>query len=141
MIPDDQIRMVIGILISLPFSFMLPHISSVSFKKAYSLIFSIALQYYVYDYPVIISLLFHPLVYFTLKMVDRKRCGLIITFLTMLLVSFYFAYVMIVDYGRWQIDISVILMMSICKYSLFAFAYQDGEESVTNKHKFEHRNK
>jgi hypothetical protein len=32
-----------------------------------------------------------------------------------------------------------MLMMSICKYSLFAFAYQDGEDSVKNLDKFEHR--
>lgn len=101
MIPDDQLRMVIGIFISLPFSFLLPHISNFGFKKAYSLIFSIILQYYVFDYPIILSLLLHPLVYFTIKMVDRTKCGLIITFLTMLLVSFYYIYVMIVDYGRW----------------------------------------
>ena len=136
MIPDDQLRMITGILISLPASFLLPYISNYGFKKAFSIIFSIALQYYVFDYPIILSLLFHPLVYFAIKMVDRKKCGLIVTSLTMLLVSFYYIYVMIVDYGRWSIDISVILMMSICKYSLFAFAYQDGDDSVKDKHIF-----
>ena len=136
MIPEDQQRMVTGIFISLPVSFLLPYINNIGFKKAFSIILSIALQYYVYDYPVILSLLFHPIVYFTIKMVDRKKCGLIISFLTMLLVSFNYIYVMIVDYGRWQIDISVTLMMSICKYSLFAFAYQDGEDSVKDKHTF-----
>ncbi len=134
MIPEDQLRMVTGIIISLPASFLLPYFNNLGFKKAFSIISSIALQYYVFDYPIIFSLLFHPFVYHTIKMVDRKKCGLIITFLTMLLVSFYYIYVMIVDYGRWQIDISVILMMSICKYSLFAFAYQDGEDSVKDKH-------
>ena len=136
MIPEDQQRMVTGIFVSLPVSFLLPYINNIGFKKAFSIILSIALQYYVFDYPVILSLLCHPIVYFTIKIVDRKKCGLIITFLTMLLVSFYYIYVMIVDYGRWQIDISVTLMMSICKYSLFAFAYQDGEDSVKDKHIF-----
>lgn len=47
----------------------------------------------------------------------------------MFIVSLYHVYVMIVDYGRWQIDISTILMMGVCKYSLFAFSYQDGQDS------------
>lgn len=34
---------------------------------------------------------------------------------------------MIVDYGGWNLDVSTIIMSNICKYSLFAYAYQDGQ--------------
>jgi lysophospholipid acyltransferase len=36
---------------------------------------------------------------------------------------------MVVDYGGWTLDVSTILMGNVCKYSLFAFAYQDGGSS------------
>ena len=31
-----------------------------------------------------------------------------------------------VDYGGWTLDVSVIIMTMVCKYSEFAYALQDG---------------
>jgi hypothetical protein len=33
---------------------------------------------------------------------------------------------MIEDYGGWQLDVSVIYMMTILKFSSLAFSYEDG---------------
>ncbi len=33
---------------------------------------------------------------------------------------------MINNYGGWEIDVTTILMMSICKFSSIAFSYEDG---------------
>ena len=39
---------------------------------------------------------------------------------------------MVDDFAGWEIDVSTILMMSICKFSSIAFSYEDGmkEDSV-----------
>ena len=36
---------------------------------------------------------------------------------------------MIEDYGGWQLDVSVIYMMTIIKFSSLAFSYEDGAKS------------
>lgn len=36
-------------------------------------------------------------------------------------------YRMIFDYGNWTLDINVILMINVCKYSSVAFCYYDSE--------------
>lgn len=35
---------------------------------------------------------------------------------------------MVYDYGGWELDVSTILMMSICKFSSIAFSYEDGSK-------------
>ena len=44
----------------------------------------------------------------------------------MFLLSTYHIYRMNVDYGGWTLDVSVVIMMNVCKYSEFAYALQDG---------------
>lgn len=46
----------------------------------------------------------------------------------MVLLSVYHIYRLITDYGSWTLDVSTILMGNVCKYSLFAYSYQDGAE-------------
>jgi lysophospholipid acyltransferase len=35
---------------------------------------------------------------------------------------------MLTDYGGWNIDVTTIYMMSVCKFSMVAFSYEDGEK-------------
>lgn len=48
--------------------------------------------------------------------------------MSMALLSVYHIYRLITDYGSWTLDVSTILMGNVCKYSLFAYSYQDGAE-------------
>lgn len=44
----------------------------------------------------------------------------------------------IYDYGSWRMDVTTILMMSICKYSAFAWCVRDGrakEETLSEDQK------
>jgi lysophospholipid acyltransferase len=128
MLTPDVLKFLSGILLSIPLSFILRYIPHYQIRKYYSLILGVLLEYYVYDYALMLSIALHVVMYFLIKHVDRKHCGLFALLTSMILVSGFHVYVMIVDYGRWEIDVSTILMMSICKYSLFAFSYQDGQE-------------
>jgi hypothetical protein len=143
MIPQDQIRILTGVFLSIPLSFALQHIPIYSLRRYYSLVLGVLLEYYVYGLPLLISFALHIFVYFAIKGIRRENCGFYVTFVSMLFVSIYFIYVMIVDYGRWEMDISTILMMSVCKYSLFAYSYQDGQEEpnkeIINQQRMEQR--
>ena len=45
------------------------------------------------------------------------------------------------DYGGWSLDPSVIYMMTICKFSSIAFAYDDGIKSDEEIKSSYHREK
>lgn len=52
----------------------------------------------------------------------------------MLFLSFYHIRELIYNYGGWTMDASALLMILVCKYSLLAYAIQDGltqEEKLT----------
>jgi hypothetical protein len=38
---------------------------------------------------------------------------------------------MIDDYGGWALDVSVIFMMTVCKFTSIVFAYEDGDKPDT----------
>lgn len=41
-------------------------------------------------------------------------------------------------YGSWNVDLSMILMLYVAKYSLFAYAYEDGGVDIEKlKHKYQ----
>lgn len=69
--------------------------------------------------------LVHILVYVLIK-IKGRHCGAFITGISIFALSGYHIYRMIDAYGSWILDISTILMTMVCKYSLFAYAYQDG---------------
>lgn len=69
--------------------------------------------------------LVHLVVYSIIKLKGRK-CGALVTGISIAALSIYHIYRVIVDYGSWTLDISTILMSMVCKYSLFAYSYEDG---------------
>jgi len=82
-------------------------------------------------------LIFHCIIY-GLIIAKGRQCGAFITILSTLTLSAYHIYRMYVDYGGWQIDVSIIFMLHVSKYSYFAYAYQDGGEQL-DKITIEHR--
>ena len=45
---------------------------------------------------------------------------------------------LLVAYGSYNMDLSMILMLFVAKYSLFAYAYEDGGVDVDKlKHKYQ----
>ena len=83
---------------------------------------------YVYGWDVWIPFVAHLCVYAIIKIKGRK-CGALVTGVTIVALSVYHVYRLIDDYGSWTLDITTILMPMICKYSLFAYAYEDGEKN------------
>lgn len=125
MISDDQARLLSSMLVCIPFSYVIPKLPNRLSREIYSLILGTLVQFYIYGTDVLMIYALHVLVYF-LTMINPKSCGKHVTIVSLVLLSIYHIYRMIVDYGGWTMDISVIMMSNVNKYSLFAFSYQDG---------------
>lgn len=97
-------------------------------RKYYSLLFGTLLQLYVYKdsyYQYVWLMAETVMVYWVCKNYTRT-CGKLVTWGSVLLLSMFHIYRLIVDYGGWAIDISTVMMVMVCKFSLFAYQCQDG---------------
>lgn len=122
---EDQIKFISGIILSVPLSFYLRKISTEANRYLYSFILGTLLQLFVYGSDIWMPFLVHLVVYGIIKIKGRK-CGGFVTGISIVALSVYHINRLIVDYGSWVLDISTILMSMVCKYSLFAYSYEDG---------------
>lgn len=122
---EDQIRFIVGILVSVPLSFYLRKLPKQPSRYIYSFVLGTALQLLVYGLDIWMPFMVHLIVYMIIKLKGRN-CGGFVTGISIIALSAYHIYRLIIDYGSWTLDISTILMSMVCKYSLFAYAYQDG---------------
>jgi lysophospholipid acyltransferase len=67
--------------------------------------------------------------YYFIDKYGRKLSALYIVAITIAHLSALHLYRMITDFGGWQLDVTTIYMMSICKFSSLAFSYEDGGKS------------
>ena len=125
MISDDQIRVIVSLILSIPISLPIKYIPSLLLRSLYSFIIGTALQYYVYGSDIWQTFLQHLIVYAIIRIKGRK-CGGFVTTYVVLTLFISHVYRMITDYGSWVLDITTIMMTMVCKYSMFAYAYQDG---------------
>lgn len=88
------------------------------------------MQLYIYGKDIYIIFLLHALVYAIVK-VNPRHCGKHVTIVSILLLSIYHIYRLIVDYGGWTMDLSTIMMCNVCKYSFFAYSVQDGQTDLS----------
>lgn len=129
MITDDQARILGSMVACIPLSYLIPKIPSAFGRELYSFVLGTIVQYFIYGQEIVMVFALHALVYAMVKL-NPKRCGKHVTIVTLSLLSIYHIYRMIVDYGGWTLDVSTIMMSNVNKYSLFAFAYQDGQTDL-----------
>jgi lysophospholipid acyltransferase len=126
MLPDDQIRVLSILFAAVPLSYLLRQLPP-STRLYFSIAGALGLQYYAYGREIWIPLVMHVAMYL-LMLAKGRQCGMVVTLTAMVLLSIYHIQRMIVDYGGWTLDVSTIMMGNVCKYSLLAFAYQDGAQ-------------
>lgn len=122
---EDQIKFISGIILSVPLSYLIRKIPISCNRYLYSFVMGTLLQLFVYGYDIWMPFLVHLIVYAIITIKGRKS-GALITGISIVALSIYHIYRLIVDYGSWVLDISTILMSMVCKYSLFAYSYEDG---------------
>ena len=118
MIQDDQIRLISSIILSIPLSFLLPKIQNIYIREIYSFLLGTIIQFYIYGIEIYIVFMMHILMYILVRLSPAK-CGKQV----------------MVDYGGWSIDISTLMMSNVNKYSLFAYAVQDGRTNQASLNK------
>ena len=89
-------------------------------KEICSLILGTVLQFYVYGSDIPFIFIVHALMY-TICYSFPKKCGGIVTLLSLSILSSYHIYRMIINYGSWTLDVSTVLMTITCKYSMVAY--------------------
>lgn len=119
---QDQIKFVTGLLLSIPLSYFLRKLPTTASRYWYSFVLGTLLQLYVYGTDIWMPFVVHLVVYAIIKVKGRK-CGALVTGLSIVALSIYHIYRLVVDYGSWILDVSTILMSMVCKYSLFAYSY------------------
>ena len=122
-LPLDQIKIVLSQVYGILLCFGLVRIKDPATRKYYSLIFGTLLQIYVYGeyfYQYLFQLVEMVVVYWICKNFT-KSCGKIVTIGSVLVLSIFHIYRMIIDYGGWQMDITTLMMVMVIKFSLFAF--------------------
>jgi hypothetical protein len=67
--------------------------------------------------------------YFFITYFGRKKSAFWVLIFTLAHISYVHIERMIYDYGGWSMDISGIYMMSLVKFSAFAFSYEDGSKA------------
>lgn len=127
--PSEQLCLIITILLTIPFSFINYLIHGKYTRLYYSLILGLIFQYSIYGFNflhVIISSIF---VYLFILFLGRKVTPWIVLIVTLIHLSALNIYRVIYMYGEWAIDdTTTIYMMSLCKFSSFAFSYDDGKK-------------
>lgn len=129
MITDDQARILLSMVACIPLSYAIPKIPNTFARELYSFVLGTLIQFYIYGKDILLIFALHALIYSMVK-VNPKHCGKHVTIVSLVLLSIYHIYRLIVDYGGWTMDISTIMMCNVNKYSLFAYAYQDGRTDL-----------
>ena len=124
-IPEDQIRMLLSLILCIPLGLIFRLLPSRLLRDIYGTFFGLALQTFVYGQGIFVTLLQTTITYLIILAFKRKAAKLVFVE-SMIFQSIYHIYRQYVDYGGWKLDISTIVMMYTCKYTSFAFCYEDG---------------
>jgi len=95
----------------------------------YGFLTGIILQYLMYQEQCIHIIAATFATYLFIHFLGRRASAFWVLGGTVVHLSALHIYRMIVDWGGWNLDVTTIYMMSICKFSALAFSYEDGDKS------------
>ena len=93
----------------------------------FNILVGFLLQIYIFENQFIISLLSTIFCYLCLHIQNKKLLSYVTLLISITCLSAIHIYRIIVDYGNWTLDVNVILMINVCKYSSVAFCYFDSD--------------
>ncbi|EAR84788.1 membrane-bound O-acyltransferase family MBOAT protein (macronuclear) [Tetrahymena thermophila SB210] len=125
-IPADQIRLVSALIMAIPFGIVFSFLRGSFIRHFLSIVLGLFLQYLVYKDQIVFVLLQTLAVYLMLKIFNRKSVAIVVFVQSLIYMSAHHIYRQWASYGSWDMDITTILMMTICKWTGFAWCYQDG---------------
>jgi len=93
----------------------------------FNIIIGFLLQIYIFEKQFIVSLLSTIICFLCLNIKNKRISAYLTLLISMTCLSAIHIYRMITDYGNWTLDINVILMINVCKYTSVAFCYYDSD--------------
>jgi hypothetical protein len=126
MIPEDQLRLVICLVLSVFISYGLSKIKKPNLFIAVSFATTLLFQLYVFRDEVIFLWTQQAIVFCLCKWAPRKNVGKIVLIETFVYLIGVQIRRMYVAYGKNDVDITAVLMMQVFLYVGFAYNYQDG---------------
>ena len=122
----DQIRFICHILYTIPFSLVNYHIKCPTKRLIFGLVTGISLCFNMYGIDVYHLIIDSLVTHFFIVNYGRKISAFAILIFTLIHISYVHIERMYTDYGGWSLDISGIYMMTVVKFSAYAFSYEDG---------------
>jgi len=124
----EQLRFLICVFFQYPSSYLISKINSPLIMQIFNIAIGFLLQIYIFRGQFIISFLATLSCYLCMRFIPNKKLQAYLTFIvSMSFLSGIHIYRMIIDYGNWTLDVNVILMINVCKYSAVAFNYYDSD--------------
>lgn len=126
--PIEHIILITTIISSIPFGLLNYYIHNRNLRLLYSLIIGFIWQYSIYGINTFHTVFSTLSTYLFVYYFGRKKSPFYVLVGTMIHLSYINIKRMIEDYGNWSIDsVSTIYMMTLAKYTDFAFSYDDGK--------------
>lgn len=139
-LPDDQMKLISSLLVSYPIGFIFKRIPSPIIRHVFGILLGFFYQYLIYRSQTLHPFLLAALTYFTLKIFGRQRANIVFVG-AIIYLSLVHMYVMYHDWGGWRMDITIIMMIFVCRCTSFAWSYKDGgvEESKLSTRQIKYR--
>ena len=138
--PGNQIALIMSMLALIPFCFLNYFIHGKNIRLIYSLILGVFFQISIYKMKFIHILIPGIFTYLFIKFFGRKLSAFYVFIFSLLYLSYLHIKRLFEEYGEWRgDDVTIIYMMSICKYSSLAFSYEDGGKDINELKNSHHR--
>lgn len=125
--PDDQFRVVSAFLLMLPSGWMFQFIPAPFIRLLYSLFLGVIFQHYIYCWSMLHVIGACVVNLLILKTVNYKKVGRYAMIYNFAHNSLIHLYRLIFEYDNWSVEISVIFMITMCKFTSFAYAWKDAQ--------------
>eukprot|EP00823_Brevimastigomonas_motovehiculus_P004304 TRINITY_DN280_c0_g1_i1.p1 TRINITY_DN280_c0_g1~~TRINITY_DN280_c0_g1_i1.p1 ORF type:complete len:523 (-),score=79.14 TRINITY_DN280_c0_g1_i1:99-1667(-) len=122
---DDQVRLVLCIILSIPLGFIHKRLPSANIKHIYSLAFGILFTYWCYGWP-FLHLLFTSLAAYVAVLVMKEKAALPVFIGSMTYLTASHVYRVWTDYMGWTLDYTTSQMCFTVKMVTFAYTVADG---------------
>lgn len=128
-IPYDIFIMIFFSFINIFLCIFLSFINNTKIRLHYSLIFGLIIQYFVYGERIVDTLITDLFITILIAILPtelkKNYLGLIIVIITFSHMSYLHIERFYIDFGKWSFDHHILYMMSLPRYILFGYYYQD----------------
>eukprot|EP00825_Cyclidium_porcatum_P005211 TRINITY_DN124_c0_g1_i1.p1 TRINITY_DN124_c0_g1~~TRINITY_DN124_c0_g1_i1.p1 ORF type:complete len:421 (+),score=55.32 TRINITY_DN124_c0_g1_i1:43-1305(+) len=135
-LPSDQLLLIATILTTIPFGFIFQFIKNPFQRHLSSTLFGFFLQYLIFRQAMISNILQTIIVYILIS-VFKEKCGKIVFIESFVFLGIHQIYFIITSYGGYNMDITTILLMNMCKFTSIAFNVVDGQRNQEELSEFQ----